>query len=168
MKTEIEIERKWLVRPTDEFFKMLESADCIESISQDYLYGDKMLSSRIRVINGVEAVLTIKESTDMVEKCEEKHFPISLDSALNHLKSSCKTINKKRYHVKWADGFVIHFDVFSGYLSGHITAEIEKLPLEKSIEFPCCFDREVTKEAWAKNVNLFDSHSKGLIPRLTA
>ncbi|CAH7184472.1 hypothetical protein [Vibrio alginolyticus] len=168
MKAETEVERKWLVRPTIEFFKLIENAALVETIQQDYLYGDKVLSSRIRVTNGEVAVLTIKESTDLIEKSEEKHFSISLEGAIKHLESSYKTITKKRYHVEWVGGFVIHFDVFSGYLSGHITAEIENLSLEESIDLPSCFDKEVTKEAWAKNVNLFDSHCKGMIPRLPA
>jgi CYTH domain-containing protein len=156
----IEIERKFLVHPS-----LLEfDRYAPRSIEQGYLQDDNGFTTRVRVIDGEQAFLTLKGPRLGKHGCSEFEYPIPLADA-RELLSQCasRIVRKDRYEV--AQGrHVWHVDVFKGSLKGLHTAEVELDHDDEDFARPRWLGREVTAYRQFKNKSLAISQS---IPSLT-
>lgn len=137
----LEIERKYLVKDLQ---GCLARATTAVAIFQGYLSNNPASTVRVR-IQGDKAFLTIKgassnKGTTRVEWEKE----ISIKEA-NVLLPLCLpgTIHKTRHIVPHKDHF-FEVDVFKGYLSGLVIAEVELNHAEQKVDLPCWIGNEVT------------------------
>lgn len=133
-----EIERKFLVKDISNISLKSYSK---KTITQDYLYNDKITTIRKRKIQDGENTIyyyTIKTnrsgkySVDEIESQIEEDVYIKLEKDKNR-----NTIIKDRYNIPIQDGLVIELDIFHGIFEGIIFAEIEFPSEEKAEEFKC-------------------------------
>lgn len=142
-----EIERKFLVKSIDNI--SLEIYDK-KTITQDYLYDDKITTIRKRKIEegkDTKYYYTIKTNRSGKYSVEEIESQIE-EEVYNKLKldKNRNTIIKDRYNISLEDGLLIELDVFYGIFEGIIFAEIE-FPADKEAEkfkVPDWFDKELT------------------------
>lgn len=142
-----EIERKFLVKSIDNI--SLEFYDK-KTITQDYLYDDKITTIRKRKIEegkDTKYYYTIKTNRSGKYSVEEIESQIE-EEVYNKLKldKNRNTIIKDRYNISLKDGLLIELDVFYGIFEGIIFAEIE-FPSDKKAEkfkVPDWFDKELT------------------------
>jgi len=156
----IEIERKFLVYP-----RLLEFGRYVaQAIEQGYLQDDNGFTTRVRVINGEAAVLTLKGPRLGKHGCSEFEYPIPLADARELLgQCASRVIRKDRYEVPQGR-HVWHVDVFKGRLQGLHTAEVELTHDDEDFARPRWLGREVTAYRQFKNKSLAIYQS---IPPLT-
>lgn len=142
-----EIERKFLVKAIDNI--SLESYNR-KTITQDYLYNDKITTIRKRKIQeGIDTkyYYTIKTNRSGKYSVQEIESQIEED-VYNKLKpdENRNTIIKDRYNIPIEDGLIIELDVFHGIFEGIIFAEIEFSSERKAEKFkvPDWFGKELT------------------------
>lgn len=142
-----EIERKFLVKSIDNISLGFYDK---KTITQDYLYDDKITTIRKRKIEegkDTKYYYTIKTNRSGKYSVEEIESQIE-EEVYNKLKldKNRNTIIKDRYNISLEDGLVIELDVFYGIFEGIIFAEIE-FPSDKEAEkfkVPDWFDKELT------------------------
>lgn len=147
----MEIERRFLIRDVDKVKQYIKQyANTKKSITQDYIYSDKLTAIRKRKIEkdeSVKYVYTVKTGRKgfSVNEFEEE---ISLDT-YNSLKidPNRATIQKDRYVIPYIDNLKIELDIFHGEYEGIIFAEIEYKDEEQAIKtvIPDWFDKEIGK-----------------------
>ena len=152
-----EIERKWLVNPTDEVINYLMKTPSVEI--RDYYFND---FCRLRNIQG-EWYITIKGEGTIVR--DEFEFKIER-SSLNFLPAPTLTQKRCPYYYK---GHTFELNIFKDVAAlteiqpmNLITAEIELNSIDEEVEIPEFFDREITHDTRFYGYNLF----KGLINKI--
>jgi adenylate cyclase len=115
-----EIERKFLVK--DDSWRHNVSAK--KYIVQGYMARDKGVTLRVRIIDYVRAVITIKVGGSSLSRSEFEYLvPLEDGRAMMALCGDAK-IEKTRHDVD-VEGFKWEIDVFSGAHEGLMLAEIE-------------------------------------------
>jgi len=149
----LEIERKFLLEKIPHGISRLPH----KRIAQTYLLSSKNNEIRLRK-EGSQHILTLKRGNGISR--EENELKISKD-LFNYLWKSApcgSPITKTRYILAYG-GRKIEIDVFSGRLSGLITAEIEFESVEAARKFKPLpwFGNEITFDENYKNKNLWNS-----------
>jgi adenylate cyclase len=126
-----EIERKFLVR--SEAWRNIATAQA--SIRQAYLASGERSTTRVRIKNESEAMVTIKSKRAELRRLEVE-YPISvLDAeALMSLRHS-GLIEKTRFTVPW-QRHAWEVDVFAGENAGLVIAEIELRHEDETFDRP--------------------------------
>lgn len=144
-----EIERKFTVASG-------EWRDAVEAeirIRQFYLAASKSRTIRIRIIEGGDAILTLKFSSGQRGR-DEFEYPVPLAEAVEMLPFAIgRVIEKTRCHVTH-EGYLYEVDVFGGPLAGLVIAELEtpdEVPDEK---LPGWLGQEVTDDPRYYNASL--------------
>lgn len=144
-----EIERKFLVR--NESWREFTGEPM--SIRQGYLTRDGATSLRIRMIDWLQAKLTIKSAVSEMRRLEfEYEIPLADASILIGLREG-GLIEKLRYKLPWHD-LLWEVDVFQGENRGLIIAEIELPHEDKVFEKPDWLGQEVTSDPRYSNASL--------------
>lgn len=145
----MEIERKFTVASG-------EWRDAVEAeirIRQFYLAASKSRTIRIRIIEGGDAILTLKFSSGQRGR-DEFEYPVPLAEAVEMLPFAIgRVIEKTRCHVTH-EGYLYEVDVFGGPLAGLVIAELEtpdEVPDEK---LPGWLGQEVTDDPRYYNASL--------------
>src|SRR5207248_9007952 len=144
----VEIERKFRAEhaPAD-----LQRYPRVE-IEQGYLAIDGEVELRIRRLDESTTVLTLKAGSGESRLEEEFEIDGSRFGALWPLTAQ-RRLRKVRYRIPAGDGLAYELDVYGGWLSGLMTAEIEFPSLEARAAFrpPSWLGREVTGDPTYKN-----------------
>ncbi|WP_455274811.1 CYTH domain-containing protein [Rhizobium herbae] len=114
-----EIERKYLV--LNDSWRRHASQGA--AFCQAYLTANKNRFVRIRTIDTVRAVLTVKFRTGPLRR-EEFEYDIPYIDALEMIAYATAVLEKTRYEVRHL-GYVWEIDVYSGVNDGLVLAEIE-------------------------------------------
>jgi adenylate cyclase len=135
----IEIERKFLVRGED----WRKHATARAFLRQAYLASGERSSTRVRIANNIDAMVTIKSKRAELRRVEVEYAVSVPDAeALMALRHS-GLIEKTRFTVPW-EGSSWEVDVFSGDNIGLVIAEIELRHEHEPFERPPWLGREVT------------------------
>lgn len=144
-----EIERKFLVR-RDSWRGSVGGAMYIR---QGYLTRHGSISLRIRLIDNVKAMLTVKSAVAEIRRLEfEYEIPLSDGVTLLGLREG-GIIEKLRYKLPW-QGLIWEIDVFMGDNQGLIVAEIELPHEDREFDKPDWLGAEVTSDPRFSNANL--------------
>lgn len=134
-----EIERKFLVVSSD--WRL--GADRGRSFRQAYLAETDRAAIRVRIIDGTDAVMTIKSAKPGFSRSEyEYKLPLSDAEELTELREG-SVLEKTRFRVPHA-GRTWEVDVYSGENAGLVLAEIELESEAAEVELPTWIGREVT------------------------
>ena len=135
----IEIERKFLLASQAWRSLATDRAD----IRQAYLASGDRSTTRVRIKNGTQALVTIKSKRAELRRLEVE-YPIAVfdAEALLTLRHS-GLVEKTRFTVPWR-GHVWEIDVFAGDNTGLIVAEIELRHETEAFERPPWLGVEVT------------------------
>lgn len=152
-----EIERKFKITLSeDEFLAKVVGEntaikDSAEHMVQAYLPGD--LTYRIRIINNVKALFTIKSQSSGLTR-DEFEYEIPVADAHQLLKHASRApLEKTRYKVPMGE-FVWEVDFFRAALKGLAVAEIE-LPAEDTVfEAPAWLGEEVSYNTYYTNASI--------------
>ncbi|MGH6782540.1 MAG: CYTH domain-containing protein [Sphingomonadaceae bacterium] len=147
----IEIERKFLV--VNDGWRAGTIAS--KAIRQGYLARGHPASVRIRVTDGVAAMLTIKSALAGGGR-QEFEYPVSLADADALLALAEGDLIEKRRHIvpDSQGGLNWEVDVFGGRLSGLVLAEIELDRIDRPLVLPGWIGREVTEDPRYYNAQL--------------
>lgn len=144
-----EIERKFLVRSS-------EWRDAVEAeirMRQFYLAAFRDRTIRIRIIEGGDAILTLKFAGEARGR-DEFEYRIPLSEALEMLPFALgRVIEKTRCHVRH-DGYLFEVDIFGGPLAGLVIAELETPDDVPDSRLPVWIGEEVTHESRYYNASL--------------
>ncbi|MBR2744013.1 MAG: CYTH domain-containing protein [Clostridia bacterium] len=148
----MEIERKFLVKNKEKVKQLIEEyRDTKKSITQDYIYSDKLTAIRKRKIeknSQVKYIYTVKTGRKGLSVNEfEEEISEDLYNSLE-LNPNRISIIKDRYVIPYVEGLKIELDVFHGNYEGVVFAEIEFKSEDqaKSIHMPDWFYKEITDE----------------------
>ncbi len=147
-----EIERKFLLNEESEVFKAIFATLTGTTISQGYLNTDPSKTVRVRQ-KGEQGFLTIKGKQVGITKPEyEYEIPIE---DVNHMMLMCDVkLEKIRFEISAGNGLTWEVDVFKGFNTGLIIAEIE-LPNENTtFEIPQWLGKDVSEDLRFANSNL--------------
>ena len=154
-----EVERKFLVSSAE----WLELAEADIRIRQFYLAAAPGRTVRVRISDGVSAMLTLKFGSTARER-DEFEYPIPLAEAQEMLAFAIgRVIEKTRHHVRHR-GYLYEVDVFGGPLAGLVVAELETPEDVPDEMLPDWLGREVTGESEFYNASL----ALGGIPEIAA
>ncbi|RUT32616.1 CYTH domain-containing protein [Arsenicitalea aurantiaca] len=146
----VEIERKFLLRGDD--WRPLVTRS--HSIVQGYLGKDDKATIRIRIIDGTDAVLTIKGARADGAR-PEFEYPIPIEDAQAMLPLCGDDVVQKRRHiVPEADGRYWEIDLFEGSHAGFRLAEIELDHPDAEIALPNWIGEEVSEDSRYSNENI--------------
>lgn len=144
-----EIERKFLVRSS-------EWRDAVEAeirMRQFYLAAFRDRTIRIRIIEGGDAILTLKFASQTRGR-DEFEYPVPLPEALEMLPFAIgRVIEKTRCHVRHG-GYLFEVDVFGGPLAGLVIAELETPDDVPDAMLPVWIGQEVTDNSRYYNASL--------------
>jgi adenylate cyclase len=144
-----EIERKFLVSNAS----WRTSVEAEIRIRQFYLAAAPGRTVRIRISDGVDAVLTLKFSGRGRGR-DEFEYPVALAEAEEMQAFALgRVIEKTRFHVRH-DGYLYEIDVFGGQLAGLVIAELETPDIVPPDRLPSWLGREVTHEGGYYNASL--------------
>ncbi|MCD8018177.1 MAG: CYTH domain-containing protein [Clostridiales bacterium] len=144
----MEIERKYLI---NELPKDLDSYPH-DTISQAYICTEPV----IRILQNNDSYILTLKSGGLLAR-EEIEMQLSLKSFLRlSTKTDGNMIEKIRYKIPEAHGYLIELDVFQGIYEGFVMAEIEFPDLESADNYtpPAWFGREVTMDPRFHNSSL--------------
>lgn len=145
----VEIERKFLVS-TDGWQASIVGS---KHVSQAYLTHNGGFTTRVRVVDGDSATLTIKSSRAGLSRLEfEYAIPIEDAAQLMNLGNGVKI--EKRRHLVDVDGMIWEIDVFEGANAGLVLAEIELASESQALTLPPWIGAEVTDDSRYYNSNL--------------
>lgn len=134
-----EIERKFIVANDG----WRREADRGRSFRQAYLAETDRAAIRVRIVDGKEAILTIKAAKPGLSRSEfEYPLPLADAEALTELREG-SVLEKTRFRSPHA-GRTWEVDVYSGDNAGLVVAEIELESEDASVELPPWLGREVT------------------------
>jgi len=144
-----EIERKFLLSGP-------AWRDLVESeirIEQFYLAASHGRTIRIRISDGILAVLTLKFSGKGRGR-DEFEYPVPLAEA-QEMRSFAlgRVIRKTRHHVRHG-GYLYEVDVFEGELDGLVVAELETPDIVPDESLPPWLGGEVTQDGRYYNASL--------------
>lgn len=128
----MEIERKYLLKPSIiNFLKGLGSLP-YRRIEQIYLVNDTNQEVRLRKVSGCEYYITYKSGEGLVrEEIEFRLHGSEAEKAYDTMEAAEKKINKIRYYLgRW------EIDVFKSNLQGLFILEIELSNKSEKVEFP--------------------------------
>ena len=144
-----EIERKFLVESS-------EWRDAVEAeirMRQFYLAAFQDRTIRIRIIEGGDAILTLKFASGQRGR-DEFEYPVPLGEALEMLPFAIgRVIEKTRCHVRH-EGYLFEVDVFGGPLAGLVIAELETPDDVPDGKLPDWIGQEVTDDSRYYNASL--------------
>lgn len=144
-----EIERKFLV--ADAAWR--DHVDASIDILQFYLAAGRGRTIRIRINNGVEAILTLKFSGPGRGR-DEYEYSVPLAEALEMQAFALgRVIEKTRHHVRFG-GYLYEVDVFAGGLTGLVIAELETPDIVAAGDLPPWLGRDVTNDGRYYNAYL--------------
>lgn len=134
-----EIERKFLV--ADDGWR--GGADAGRAFRQSYLAETDRAVVRVRIIDGKDAVITIKSGKSDLSRSEfEYPVPLADAEALTGLRQGSE-LSKTRFRAPYG-GRTWEVDVYSGDNAGLVVAEIELEKEEAAVKLPPWLGREVT------------------------
>lgn len=123
------------------------------SIRQAYLASTDHAAIRIRISDGVKAVLTIKSAEPGMERSEfEYEVPLADAEAMFALRTG--NVIDKRRHVVPAGELAWEIDVFAGAHDGLVLAEIELPSRDSTFERPDWLGEEVTGDRRYYNASM--------------
>ncbi|TCT13192.1 CYTH domain-containing protein [Tepidamorphus gemmatus] len=144
-----EIERKFLI--ADQRWR--DEAVGSVAIRQFYLARTGRVSVRVRIIDAVEARLTVKSAVPgMIRDEFDYAIPVADAVAMEALRSG-SVIEKTRYRLPCTAG-VLTVDVFGGDNAGLLIAELELADDAPEVALPDWLGREVTGDARFYNADL--------------
>lgn len=144
-----EIERKFLVDGD----AWRDGAGKSTAIRQFYLAATDERSVRLRIRDGVSAVLTLKFGRQVRER-DEFEYAVPIEEAEEMLSFAIgQVIEKTRHHVRH-NGRLYEVDVFAGALAGLVVAELETADDVAPAELPSWLGREVTGVTGYYNASL--------------
>lgn len=144
-----EIERKFLV--ADERWR--GQAVGAFPIRQFYIASTDSASVRVRVIDGTEALLTVKSAASGMVR-DEYEYPIPVADAVEmEALRTGEVIEKSRFRLAY-EGGDLTVDVFSGANAGLVIAEIELPAKAPDPLLPDWLGREVTGDRRYYNADL--------------
>ncbi len=136
-----EIERKFLVANDG----WREGADQGRRLRQAYLAATERVAVRVRIEDGVEAVLTIKSANPGLSRIEfEYKLPLGDAELLATLHDGI-VLEKTRFQTRYA-GHDWEIDIYAGDNEGLVIAEVEMESETTEVELPAWVGREVTDE----------------------
>lgn len=145
----IEIERKFLV--TGGAWRRAATGSSV--FRQGYLSSSDKATVRVRIIDDVRAVLTLKGPLDGISRAEfEYDVPLEDGRVLLQM-ARPNVVEKERYLVPHA-GLVWEVDVFEGLHAGLVLAEVELSTPEQRVHLPPWAGREVTHDDRYANASL--------------
>jgi adenylate cyclase len=145
----IEIERKFLVNGDGWRLHVTRS----KRIEQAYLAITAKLSIRVRIVDDVDAMLTIKSQGASTLRQEfEYKIPLSDARALVELRVGI-LLTKVR-HIARIDGLDWEIDEFGGKNASLVMAEIELTSAEQQIDLPDWLGHEVSDDMRYANSSL--------------
>lgn len=143
-----EIERKFLVLQSLAFLANVPS----QSLVQGYLH-EKGMTSRVRIIDGKTAVLTLKGPRKGLTR-DEFEYEIPLADGLALLEYCGEhRLSKTRYCVA-VGNHIWEVDVYDGALKGLVTAEVELKSEKEKFARPVWLGPEVSELREFSNKNL--------------
>ena len=160
MRTELEIERKYLIRMPDEAYLAALPGCVIWDVEQTYLNrgadGSSRRVRRIEVGGAVKYLFTSKRRVDAMS-CEETEGEISPEEYAALAKQADperRPVAKRRYRIPY-EGQLLEVDVYR-FWSDRATLEIELKDEGQPVKLPDWLHviREVTGEDAYKNLNL--------------
>ncbi|QYO75140.1 CYTH domain-containing protein [Devosia salina] len=153
----IEIERKFLVSGDGWMDESTGSA----ALRQGYLSTSAKATVRIRIVDDVRAVLTLKGPSAGISRAEFE-YDIPLDEGLALLEMARPNVVEKRRHVVPHAGLVWEVDVFEGAHAGLVMAEVELTSVDQTIALPDWVGWEVSHDDRYANASL--SRNPGVPP----
>lgn len=145
----IEIERKFLV--TGEGWRALATGS--SAMRQGYLSTNAKATVRIRIIDDVRAVLTLKGPTTGISRAEfEYEVPLDEGRALLEM-ARPEVVEKRRFEVPFG-GLVWEVDVFEGSHAGLVMAEVELADADQLVALPDWAGLEVSHDDRYANASL--------------
>lgn len=149
----IEIEKKWLVKPDPKFLTSLSKFASLQ-ISQRYLFSNRYISIRLRSTGGVFEPCIKLPFGDNGMSCIELEFILPswewvrryANKTLNHP----RTIHKTR-HIVTDEDSVFEIDVFKKQFDGLVLAELELKSKDDEHSTPSFLGVEVTGVRQFKN-----------------
>lgn len=152
----LEIERKFLVKSD----AWQQRGGTCTHIVQAYIALGEQAQVRVRILNGEQAVLTVKSREPGMTRAEfEYPVPVTDAQAMLPLRTG-SLIEKTRTAVN-QEGLLWEVDTFSGDLSGLVLAEVELDDAARKIALPDWIGREVTDDPQYYNAALAVS---GVVP----
>ncbi len=147
-----EIERKFLLKSNDWQKHVVTS---YKHIYQGYIPTLNNTAVRIRIINDVEAELTLKGLPDKSGKIRsEYNIDISLEDAKDIMEEFATHFVIKTRCIAKYKGFNWEIDMFIGNLVGLVLAEIEMEDIDTEIPLPSWVGEEVTNDKRYSNYSL--------------
>ncbi|MGL4173260.1 MAG: CYTH domain-containing protein [Actinomycetota bacterium] len=147
-----EIEYRYLVESTN--WKSSATHATVVRIEQGYIFATPEGNMRVRIVDGTDAVVTVKGARDSATR-PEYEWPIEVPEARSMITDLCTRtpIVKTRWHLVGVyRGWVV--DVFEGENAGLIIAEREVDSEEESFIKPEWLGRDVTRDRAYSNANL--------------
>lgn len=148
----LEIERKFLIVDNEKVKQLVdEYKNTKKSITQDYIYSDKLTAIRKRKIekNGqIKYVYTVKTGRKGISVNEfEEEITEELYNSIEIDPKRARII-KDRYVIPYIDDLKIELDIFHGEYEGVVFAEIEYKDEEQAINTPVpeWFDKDIGEE----------------------
>ena len=160
MRTELEIERKYLIRMPDEAYLAAMPGCVIWDVEQTYLNrgadGSSRRVRRIVVGGAVKYLFTSKRRVDAMS-CEETEGEITPEEYAQLAKQADperRPVVKRRFRIPYA-GQLLEVDIYR-FWSDRATLEIELKDEDQQVQLPEWLNviREVTGEDAYKNLNL--------------
>lgn len=144
-----EIERKFLVTGTG----WQQQSTSSYAIRQAYLAFTAAATIRVRIIDGMNARLTIKSAKPGAVRSEFE-YPISISDAEDLFRLQTGLIIEKRRYVVTTGSLQWEVDVFEGAHQGLVIAEIELPRIDTTFDRPEWLGAEVTGDARYYNAQL--------------
>ena len=151
----IEIERKFLVAGDD----WREAVTASSALRQGYLSSSAKATVRIRILDDVRAVLTLKGPTDGISR-REFEYDVPLADGLEMLEMARPHVVEKRRYLVPHGGLIWEVDVFEGGHAGLVMAEVELADADQVVDLPDWVGREVSHDDRYANASL--SRSPGV------
>lgn len=145
----IEIERKFLV--TDARWRELVTSRSV--LRQGYLSSNAKATVRIRIIDDVRAVLTLKGPLEGISRAEFE-YDVPLEEGRALLEMARPEVVEKQRHIVPHAGLLWEVDLFEGAHAGLVVAEVELSDPEQVVPLPDWVGREVTLDDRYANASL--------------
>ncbi|NSY61400.1 CYTH domain-containing protein [Agrobacterium tumefaciens] len=144
-----EIERKFLVAGDEWRNEVTHSM----AFRQAYVASLENRSVRVRIVNGLDATLTIKIGASSLVR-DEYEYSIPLNDAEELMASAPGVVIEKMRHTVDYGGFTWEVDVFEGKYKGLIVAEVEMDDENANPDLPSWLGKEVTGDRRFSNQSL--------------
>jgi CYTH domain-containing protein len=137
----IEIERKFLVNPSDALMAMGQATSKV-AVTQGYL--SQTPEVRVRLA-GLHGFLTVKGQKSSAARAEYE-FEVPPEEAREMLDTLCKAkLTKVRHYSPLPDGHMLELDQYQEALEGLFIAEVELAQEDGAVALPAWVGEEVTQ-----------------------